>query len=257
MKQYGKLTAENLKIVLSFLPFMSEIKHEVEKLLLKEQSQATSNISILPWSFAYELTFSEHLALVLIDLGLADYVKQFTARENPTQAFFNEAFTEGSAMLPAGEPLEKLPSIMSLYFSMQSLLTYGLYVNDLIAIARGNHDKNGTVALFNAIRVDPTVIGCPTAISYISNATVLNDQDFFKKLKNAISGKLGKREAKNYQQMRFILQVLSETGADNLSDEDLKELFVSQLDIYSDSQHSAQKNINEFTRNFIKQKSTI
>jgi hypothetical protein len=257
MKQYGKLTAENLKELLAVLPLIEQINGLMGQLLLQEESISTKDIPVLPWSELYEKPFNFHLASVLKDLGLSDDVKRFAAKDNATQTFMNEAFTEDNAMTPKGEPLEKISSIMSLCFSSQSLMTYGLYVNDLIATARESDYNKGKTPLFNAIRIDPSVVGCPTAIRYISKATVLNDQDFFKKLKNAISGKLGKREAKNYQQMRFILQVLSETGAGNLSDEDLKELFVSQLNIYSDSQHSAQKNINEFTRNFIKQKSTI
>lgn len=68
---------------------------------------------------------------------------------------------------------------------------------------------------------------------------------------------LGIRENKNYRKMRFILQVLHESGGFDLSDKDLKELFVKQLNLYSDTQSSSEKNLKEFAYNFKKHKSTI
>lgn len=91
----------------------------------------------------------------------------------------------------------------------------------------------------------------------MSRAIFFNDSKFLNKIKNALSRKLGVRESKNYRKIRFILQVLHESGGVNLTDIELKELFVTNLKIYSDSQASSQKNLKELAYNFKKQKSTI
>lgn len=83
---------------------------------------------------------------------------------------------------------------------------------------------------------------------------LLEDQRFLAKLKGAFSGKFLKREQANFQRMRVILRVLSETGAGRLSDERLHELFVKQLRLYSsDSKRGdVKKNLRKFANQYMK-----
>jgi len=99
-------------------------------------------------------------------------------------------------------------------------------LNELIERIRAGDDK----ALFDAARIDSTIIGCPSVSGRISKATLLQDNSFFTKLKAAINGKMAKREQANFQKMRLIFEVLHEAGATRLSDAQLQELFCRRIE---------------------------
>lgn len=248
------------------MPIIEQVKDELdEELLLNQVKLKDKNIVIESWNHLYELSYIEHLTLFIHALGMQDQVVKMRLQQNPNKAFIDQGFLDAELLdekTTQAEVTSNLPYYIgltySLFLTIKSLMVYGRYLNELVAIARNTSDTiKGDKALLQAIRIDPSAIGCSTALSRISHATVMNDTKFLDKLTKALKGKLGKGDAKNYQQMRFILQVLLDTGANELSDKDLKELFVNQLNLYSDSQHTAEKNISEFTRNFLKQKSTI
>lgn len=77
---------------------------------------------------------------------------------------------------------------LSIQYSLCCVLYHGCFMYNLIELVRAGDDK----ALFDAIRIDPTVMGCQSAIGRISKATRLKDTQFFDNLKNAINGKKSK-----------------------------------------------------------------
>lgn len=99
---------------------------------------------------------------------------------------------------PTEEQMGKLRSILpdfSAYFyavqySLYCVLLHGCYMQELIARVRAGDDK----ALFDAVRIDPTVIGCKPIIDRISQAVRLRDYHFHTRLKGAMNGKIVKRE---------------------------------------------------------------
>ena len=146
----------------------------------------------------------------------------------------------------------------SLYFSFKSILTFGLYLNELIAIvAKGG--IAGDKAIFKAVKIDPTVIACKNVTSRISRSILEDDQKFLKKLRQSFQGKFTKRESRVYQLQRLILQVLLETNSPKLGSEHLYELFVEQLKIASRDNNSdigdVANNLRQFAYQFIKRKS--
>ena len=209
------------------------------------------------------MPFVEHLGRFVGASGLADEVQKLG--EVPSQMRALIALIDESDIGqddPSPEEIEivqkTLPVVIALvtsvYHSLRCLLVFGCYLNDLIAMARQGDER----ALFNAIRIDPTVVGCPSVVARISRAVLLEDHRFFAKLKAALSGKLQKREQANFQKMRLIFQVLSETGAGRLSDDQLHELFVKQLRLYSsDSKRGdVKKNLRKFTDQYMKTATT-
>jgi hypothetical protein len=266
MNKYGKLTAIDLKQLLGILPIVDQVKAEMDDVLLENQTNLNvHDISIERWSHLYELSYNQHLSFFIKAFDLEDQLIQKHKQPNLNKAIIEEGFldqTNFNEETPKEQIAAQLPSWIgltySLFFTIKSLMVFGSYLNELIAIARDSQNAiKADQALLKAIKIDPSVMGCPTASARISHATVMKDKKFLKKLTNAVNGKLGQREAKNYQHIRLILQVLFEARADKLNDKDLKELFVNQLNLYSDSQHTAEKNLREFTDKFMKQKSTI
>lgn len=233
-----------------------------------DQKPLLENLSEFSWAHFYEKSFIENLNDFFVNAQLIQQKEKIIAADNQIQATLS--FQDNLAdnldkiknNLPEDQHLSFGASMMTYGIVMlknaRSLMIYGRYINDLIAIARtSNSLKERDEALLNAIRIDASVITCKTASVRISKAVCFSDTDFLKDLRNAIEGKLGELEAQNFQKMRFILQVLHESGGINLTDKELKELFVNQLNLYSDSQSTAEKNLGEFTRKFKKKKSTI
>ena len=219
------------------------------------------------WHHLYELSYPEHLARFIVALGLAEKVKEMAASDNPQQAgifAIKEAFEseDGFDIELDEESRLTLPLMLGVTYSLslnfKSLLTFGLYINELVAITRKGGVK-GDKALFNAIKIDPTVIGCPSISKRISQAILEDDQGFINKLKKAFQGKFTKRENRVYQLQRLIMQVLLEAKAPSLSAEELYKLFVEQLKIASKDRDSdigdVANNLRQFAYQFMKQKS--
>lgn len=263
----GKLTSEDLFLLLTLIPAYEEIIRDGQKTISEKRDKIFTPQSMSSsWHHLYELSYNEHLARFIVDIGQADEVKEMAASDNPPQAgiaALKEAFQseEGFDLKMDEETDLGLPLILGVTYSLnlnfKSLLTFGLYINELVAIA-AKGGKEGDKALFNAIKIDPTVIGCQSISRRISQAILEDDQKFMKGLKKAFQGKFTKRENRVYQLQRLIMQVLLETNAPALSAEDLYKLFVEQLKIASKDRDSdigdVANNLRQFVYQFMKQK---
>jgi hypothetical protein len=127
-------------------------------------------------------------------------------------------------------------------------------MNELIERIRAGNDK----ALFDAVRIDPTVVGCLSISTRISKATLLQDNRFFAKLKAAINGKMAKREQANFQKMRLVFEVLHEAGASHLDDSQLQQLFIEELDLYASNSKGGgnAKALRKFADTYMKKSTT-
>ena len=130
------------------------------------------------------------------------------------------------------------------------MLYHGCFLNELIERVRSGDDK----ALFAAVRIDKTVIGCPSVIKRTSRAAIMNDEEFFNNLRNALEGKKTKLEQENFQMMRLAIEILHESGAARLNDKQLWQLFVEELDLYS--RNSSPKALRKFVDTYMKKNAT-
>lgn len=263
----GKLTSEDLLLLLTLIPAYEEIIRNGQKTVREKRDKIFTPKSLSSsWHHLYELPHDEHLARLIHAIGQADEVKEMAASDNPPQAAIvaiQQAFqSEDGFDLKMDEETDlALPLILgathSLSLNFKSLLTFGLYINELVAIVREG-GKEGDKALFNAIKIDPTVIGCQSISRRISQAILEDDQKFMKGLKKSFQGKFTKRENRVYQLQRLVMQVLLETNAPALSAEDLYKLFVEQLKIASKDRDSdigdVANNLRQFSYQFMKHK---
>jgi hypothetical protein len=263
----GKLISEDLVLLLTLIPAYEDVIKTGQIDMREKRDKIFTDQSLSPsWHHLYELSYNEHLALFIVDLGLDQEVKEMAATDNPPQAAIaalQESFKseDGFDLELDDESRLGLPLMLGVTYSLslnfKSLLTFGLYINELVAIARKG-GKVGDKALFNAIKIDPTVIGCPSISKRISQAILEDDQDFIKGLKKAFQGKFTKRENRVYQLQRLIMQILLETHAPALGAEDLYKLFVEQLKIASKDRDSdigdVANNLRQFAYQFMKQK---
>jgi hypothetical protein len=120
-------------------------------------------------------------------------------------------------------------AFIAIQYSLFCVLYHGCFLNELIVRVRNGDDK----ALTDAIKIDTSIIGCPTVVGKISKATRLQDQEFFCKIKSAINGKKEKLKQINFQKMRLVFEILYEAKALRLTDKQLYQLFVEELKLYT------------------------
>ncbi|NOS98428.1 MAG: hypothetical protein HOP25_08150 [Methylotenera sp.] len=268
-KTYNNISADDLRFLLCNVDvFNKEVEDFTPWLNENQKKLFSGDLNTIAWAPLYELSFNECLLNFFLQSGLTNELVEIVHADNKIHAayHFHQNLDQTIDKVSAGLSEEQRPSYIlnTLCYGVvmmknaHSLMVFGHYINDLVAIARSASDsKSRDEALFKAIRIDASVVCCQTALSRISKAVLLNDAEFMKALNNAIAGKLGAREDKTFKKMRFILQALHESGGINFSDKELVELFVKQLKLVSDTKFTSEKNIGEFARNFKNKKSTI
>lgn len=275
---YAKsITAEDLRIFLEFWPSFSAEADEAQQLLIEDKDRFLGNdAEPFAWCYLYELPIRQHLTLA--NAGIIQGYAGFLQVEQVAGWFRQLVDTPGQiralpditrqidhhfdAMEPSEEDVKRLlPTLagtfglgLSMYNSLCCVLYHGCFLNELIERIRAGNDK----ALFDAIRIDSTVIGCPSVVERISKAALLQDNSFFAKLKAAVNGKMAKREQANFQKMRLTLEVLHEAGAIRLNDEQLHRLFVEELNLYSGYTTSGgcAKALRKFADTYMKKNAT-
>ncbi|WMJ09304.1 hypothetical protein [Nitrosomonas sp. sh817] len=169
----------------------------------------------------------------------------FDARPNPTK--------DDLELLRPSLP-EISAAFIAVQYSLWCVLYHGCFLNELIERARNGDNK----ALIDAIKIDTSIIGCPTAVGKISKATLLHDVKFFAKLKSAINGKKEKLKQDNFQKMRLVFEVLYEAGALRLTDKQLYQLFVEELELYAANSKGggSEKALRKFADTYMKKNAT-
>lgn len=266
--QLGKLSSEDIRLLLTLLPVLERERDEALTLVREKQTKIFhKDHQKTYWSDSYEMPFTQHLAQLAVALGIEDSVRAVGTAARPIQVAV-ESLHEFEKELEATEftqeddaqILQSMPVLLSwlnsISNSFRCLLVFGCYLNELIARVREGDDQ----ALLDAVRIDQTVLGCPSVMSRMSRAIILDEQKFLEKVRKAMLGKFTIREQKNYQQMRLVLQVLLEAGAPKLTPEDLHELFVGELNLVrGDGSSKSDKGnvanaLRQFAYQFIKQK---
>lgn len=271
-------TAEDIRIFLNFWPsFIAEGNVVQQKLIEDKNKLLSGEITPFSWCHLYELPIKQHESVAMTGIvnalnGLFDgkravyWLEHLGASRSQVAEIPNVVAMVSQHFDEMEDPSEEqakailvnqavlFGNALSMFNGLQCVLFHGCFLNELIERVRTGDDK----ALFKAVRIDPTVIGCSSVIQRISTATILKEEDFFKKLKNAINGKQTKREQANFQMMRLVLEILHETGANRLSDKQLEKLFVKELKLYSGNARGGgnAKALRKFADTYMKENAT-
>lgn len=234
-KDFGKLTAAQLREFVQFLPELFAIARDVGKQIASVGAEKFDSIMVEDYgdySQVYELPVVEHLNQVFAALALQEEVAAMAASPDPQEAVLEILREREEADENAKHEAFTNTEVMALAYSLgrtlQSMATYGRSISSLLQDVRetGNHDS-----LFKAIRMDRSVIGCPTAMRYIAKAQIRSDKRFFKHLQAALAGP-SKKPMIGLEPMRYTLLLLREMGVNDLSDKDLEFLMVELLKVY-------------------------
>ncbi|MDO8333233.1 MAG: hypothetical protein Q7T35_01010 [Nitrosomonas sp.] len=271
-------TAEDLRLFLAFWPNLINEAEESRQGMEEDRAKLLGeDATPFAWCFLYELPIRDHIIQ-----AFAAIAQNFNEMIDPEQIplwlnqiaaspgqigeipkvvdLVRQHFDEMED--PSEEHAERMRPMLadtfgkawSMYNTLRCVLYHGCFLNELVDRVRTGDDK----ALFDAIRIDPTIICCPSVSQRISKATLLRDNRFFAKLKASLNGKLAKREQVNFQKMRLLLEVLHEAGATRLSDAQLHELFVEELKLYSGNAKGGgnDKALRKFADTYMKKAAT-
>lgn len=267
----GKITSDDLVSFLSLSDGLFREAEEAKAILFEKSSSLFASDCARPcWCHFYELPVLQHVEKGVALIGDEAILQRLAGAENQIReanSLVDELSAEIDAWKPTPEEKEELhPSLAAIYAfgvsltnTFRSLMIYGSYLNDLIAVVRRN-GRDAEKALLSAVKIDPTVVGCPSVISLISQRTLLEDRQFLRRLGAAMRGGIAESERRQFEKVRLVLQVLHETGAKRLSAPDLYQLFVAELaivegDELSDSDvGNVENNLRQFAYQFFKKK---
>lgn len=239
-KEYGKLTAEEFARLVRKLPELRqgevEIRQEASRLpksRIRELLGEGSN-----WAPVYEMPMSQHLALVVLAIdGGYDYLRSLAALPNPQRQILDDLDTSRLDIDPDNWQGGHLgvfskQDLLGLCYSLQrTVLSIMLFQRSISALVEEVRESEDPTALFNAVRVDRTVVTCPTVADRIARAQFADDKTFFLHLRSALKGPQQKHW-EHYKDLRYSLAILRELGFDKLSDAQLEDLLVHKLRVY-------------------------
>lgn len=246
-KEYGKLTATQFRGFVDQLPVFQAVAEEMRK-LMQDAPDAKWNEVLkedYSWAWAYEFPLVVHLALATYAFGLTEWLTEVSASPDPQQRVLDDFNTEILGDFhPDLEIQDGVGLVVSVTRTLQSVLMYGRSLSALIQEVR---DKGDLECLFKAIKMDRTVVNCPTVADRIAKAELQNDKAFFRRLSSAFKGP-SQKEWAGLAGMKFSFSVLRELELNDLSDDDLEQLMVHTLDVYKDVP-GARKNLRMHYQN--------
>lgn len=245
-KEYGKLTADQFRRVILLLPELqassSDLSVELNKL------PAAKLKSILGkdyfWARIYEVPFSEHVAWLLGAMGKFQWIAEAVQSPDPQQFVLDSAEELVTDSWDGGEwGIFQLKDLIRLVVAGQrsilSIMVYGRSLSALVEEVRGGNDES----LFAAVRIDRSILACPTFADRIAKAEILGDRHFFVRLRAAFKGLSGKQWAA-YHHLRYALAILREMDLDSVTDAQLEKLMVADLGVYANVP-GARKNLRK------------
>ena len=252
-KEYGKLTAAQFRGFVDKVPEFQTMAAVLQKELqdLPKEDWDARLSADYSWAWVYELPLAAHMAIMMHVLNLSEWVREVANSPDPQQRLLDSPDpSQDYDFHPDIEEQHGIGLIVSHVRTLQSIAMFGRSLSALIEEARVTGKPE---FLFRAIKVDRTVVNCPTAADFIAKAELRNDKAFFRALSNAYKGP-SQKEWAGLAPMKVSFHILREMEQDNLSDDQLEHLMVHVLDVYKDVP-GARKNLRMHYQNFRKFKS--
>ena len=201
----------------------------------------------ISWAEVYELPFAVSVAFAAYAFGLADRMKIIAQLPDPQEVMLREIEKEDSIEWDGGPDGEFTKAdVIALVTAMQrnvlSIMVYKKSICALVAEVRQGGEEADTALLY-AVRIDRSVVACPTVAQRISHAELIGDKRFFLRLRSALKGP-SMKHWDGYRDLRYSLCLLRELGFDRLNDDQLEQLLVKQLKVYPDTP-AARKNLRK------------
>lgn len=228
-KPLGKLTHDQFAKFVSRLPEVRDQMRELPQLLRekKDKLHTIFGESDCSWGRIYERPFLEQVSLLFVLIGFHIPLHEAAQAEDPQEAVLG--WTDENSALEAWydeheDQIEKKYLLWMAIVLQRNILAIMLYhksMGALVDLVRQGDDG----ALFDAVRVDRTVLLAAPCADRLSRAEMMNDKDFLRHLRSAIKGPT-KKHMEAIQDLRYSIVALRECGFDHFSDKDLEQLFI-------------------------------
>jgi hypothetical protein len=245
-KEFGKLTPEQFKQLTRDLPEIRGQMQELPDLIRSVPVEKVKDIlgKDFYWATVYELPYHEQLALLFFALGKVKELMEIVNSPDPQQAAYDWSHREDDDEWNGGEGglFEKKHVIgltVALQRNMLSVMLFHRTLDKFVEEVREGNDDS----FFNAVRVDRSIVTCPTFADRIARAELSNDKLFFIRLRSSLKGP-SKKHWEMYKDLRYALHVLKELGFDKMTDAQLEDLLVHKLKLYPNVP-SARKNLRK------------
>ena len=247
-KEFGKLTVDQFRELVKALP---EIRSNMKELPELIRSTPRDKVDALLkedfcWALAYEWPFLDSLALLILAMGRVDQLREAAHSADPQQAALDLMRTDELDDWDGGfMGLFDMSDVIALVTVLQrNILSIMLYHRPLSALVEEvRQDGNWQEAFFKAVRVDRSIISCPTFAVRLARAELENDKQFFLHLRSSLKGP-SKKHWEAYYDLRYALCILRELGFNQMSDAQLEDLLVDKLKLYPKAP-SARKNLRK------------
>lgn len=228
-KEFGKLTHDQFAQLVSTLPDIRGQMHELPELVRDHQARVADWFGEggYSWGTIYERPFLEQMAVLFVLLGLHIPLHEAAKSDDPQEAVIHWADDNGPLdhWYDANEDkIEKkylLWLVIVLQRNILAIMLYHKSMGALVEEVRHGSDR----ALFDAVRIDRSVLLAAPCADRLSRAELLNDKDFLRHLRSAIKGPTQKHMAA-IQDLRYSIVALRECGFDRFTDQDLERLFI-------------------------------
>ena len=229
-KEFGKLTHDQFSRLVSDLPEVRRQMHELPSLLKSKKERLNEIFSTgeVSWGSIYEFSFLEQMSLLFVLIGLQEPLAALANSDDPQEAALSWTNDNGplDQWYDAHEgEIEKKYLIWLVIVLQRNILAIMLHhksMGALVDLVRRGDDQ----ALFDAVRIDRSVILAAPCADRLSRAEMLNDKDFLRHLRSAFKGP-SKKHMVAIQDLRYSIVALRECGFDRFSDADLERLFIN------------------------------
>jgi hypothetical protein len=218
------------------------------------------------WAPLYELETNELILLNLEVLGLLDtllqayqsgldfhqYLLDFIIRESETEAEETKwAGGHGGIYTEA----DLLGTNHAFQNSWRCMSIYGHFLNDIVKKVRNGEDKDDD-DFFKAIKIDRTILTCPTFAARLARAEYFDEKDFMLRLHSSIKVK-PHAALLAHQDLRSMLQVFQDLNIfDDLSQMETDLLFIEELKLYQDAGKDPARSLMRFIQRWKEQKAS-
>lgn len=228
-KPLGKLTHDQFAKFVSRLPELREQMSELPKLLREKKDKFNSIFGDedYSWGKIYELPFLEQMAFLFVLIGLHVPLHEAAQAEDPQEVVLGWCDNNSAIDCWYNEHEDQIEKkhlfwmVIVLQRNILAIMLYHKSMGALVDLVRKGDDG----ALFDAVRIDRTVLLATPCANRLSKAEMLNDKDFLRHLRSAIKGPT-KKHMEAIQDLRYSIVALRECGFDSFSDQDLERLFI-------------------------------
>lgn len=248
-KELGKLTVSQFQRIVRRLPEIREQMKELPELVKSCSKEKMEEIldKDFYWAEVYELSLAEHVALLIFALGRVKVFHDIAQALDPQEAALEWMETDELEDWKGGEgDLFEKKHVVGLLAALQrNILSIMLYHRSLAALVADvrAQEFEADDSLFLAVRIDRSILACPTFADRLARAELNQDANFFRRLRAALKGP-SRKHMEALKDLRYAFAILRDAGFDALTDTQLEDLFVNKLKLYPPVA-SARKNLRK------------